>query len=430
MDTPVSFERDGHTYLIGKVTPMDAPTGDELAELAFADTIRGQAPSEKLLWLKGQYVEGDSSNRNGQGWKSGELAIKSLQPRLMPVTEMHDPRTAVGLIADTKLLTPERDGVPRTRIDTVLAIWAHRFPEVAKEIAVNYQQGTLMQSMECDAPAYECADCGQEFVKLPGDAERAGWCGHLKSALESRSAPKRTLLNVQFTGTGLIFGTRNGAVGALDTAHLDAFEGEVAEFHQRAQAPTSHRSTPVDEITIKRSEYDELKASAGRVDDLTRKVTSLEGELSSSRETASKVDKLEIDLKAATDTATAEKARADGLEEGTRAGELSEQRMGKLGSEFVAKLPESVKTRLSEQSKALSDEDWTARLDEIAEMTGVKADAIAPASASGSVSAAETSRSGFGSGPATGSEPSVAARTTVMSGLFRSLRPDTPKSGE
>jgi hypothetical protein len=32
---------------------------------------------------------------------------------LMPVTVMHDPRTAVGTIADVKLLTPEKDGVPR-----------------------------------------------------------------------------------------------------------------------------------------------------------------------------------------------------------------------------------------------------------------------------------------------------------------------------
>jgi hypothetical protein len=41
-------------------------------------------------------------------WTAGELAIKGLTPMLMPVTVMHDPRTAVGAIADLALRTPEK----------------------------------------------------------------------------------------------------------------------------------------------------------------------------------------------------------------------------------------------------------------------------------------------------------------------------------
>jgi hypothetical protein len=71
--------------------------------------------------------------------------------------------------------------VPRSKIDTALALWKHRFPDVVEEAMHNYERGSLMQSMECLAPNYDCATCGMGFTKLPGGAERAAWCDHLRA---------------------------------------------------------------------------------------------------------------------------------------------------------------------------------------------------------------------------------------------------------
>lgn len=436
MDTLV-FERNGFLYLVGAVAPI-TPSQSEIEELAFAEQLRTSSPNENLLWLQGQYVEGDRSNRNGQTWSSDELAIKSLTPRLMPVTVMHDPRTAVGLIADTRLLTPDADKVPRSRIDTALAVWSHRFPEVAEECAANYQQGTLMQSMECTIGHYECVECGKGFVKLPQNAERANWCPHLKTAADSGQAPRRLLRDVNFTGTGLIFGTRRGATGALDTAHLELAAEEIAEFHERAKASDKRhaRRTSVDEITIKRSEYDELKAEAAKAVQLAEKVTSLEESAAKVPDLEKRVEELEIESKKHADDATAEKARADGLEEKARQAEFASERLGKLGSEFVGKLPESVKSKLDKQARELSDEDWTARLDELAELVGVKPDTGSAGAAGGtgkgsgeSHSTEETSRTALGGGSGSpAGEPSRAAVTSVLTGLARSVRPPTPET--
>lgn len=425
MDTLV-FERNGFVYLVGTIAPIQ-PTEEQVDELAFADQLRSASPNENLLWMRGQYVEGDQANRNGQTWSADELAIKSLTPRLMPVTVMHDPRTAVGLIADTKLLVPDEHKVPRSRIDTVLAVWSHRFPEVAAECEANYEQGTLMQSMECSIGHYECVDCGKAFVKLPANAERANWCTHLKTAAETGQPPRRLLRDVTFTGTGLILGTRRGATGALDKAHLEIAE-EVAEFHERAKVPerrVTRRTSRMEDITIPRSEYDALQAKAAKHDELALKVTGLE-------EAAAKVPGLEKELeesqiaaKKHEDDLTAERAKREKLEEEARSTEFASERLGNLGSEFVGKLPASVKTRLDEQAKKLSDEDWTARLEELAELVGVKSDAGEKGGeAAGTVTEEETARTNFGGAPSpAAAAPSRAATESVLSGLLRQTRP-------
>jgi hypothetical protein len=116
---PHVFEKGDMLYIVAPVSPF-TPGETEIEEFAFAKNLKDQAPNENLLWLRGQYVEADQPNRNGQMWTSGELAIKSVTPNFMPVTVMHDPRTAVGLIADTELKVPDRDSVPRARIETKL----------------------------------------------------------------------------------------------------------------------------------------------------------------------------------------------------------------------------------------------------------------------------------------------------------------------
>ena len=133
------------TMPLGLYVPEQA----ELEAFAFVKDVREAAPNPRFLWMRGQYVEADAPNRNGDEWTADELRIKSLTPVLCPVTVMHDLSTAVGTIADARLLLPDVDKVPRARIETTIAQWEHRFPDVAEECRVNAKQGTLDQSMEC-----------------------------------------------------------------------------------------------------------------------------------------------------------------------------------------------------------------------------------------------------------------------------------------
>jgi hypothetical protein len=283
------FERGDRIYMTAPVQVF-TPQDQQVEEYAFAAQVKKTAPNENIVWLKGQYVEADNPNLNGAQWRADEIAIKSLTPMLMPVTVMHDPRTAVGTIADVQLLTPEKDGVKRARIETVLALWGHRFHDAVDEAVANAQAGTLMQSMECFSPWYECSDCGQVFHKLPGGAEQANWCSHLQasrptggylaSAEEQASNASRILGDVTFTGTGLIYGSR-GARGALPEANLEMFQEELASLHETAHSATAQSSLPIvttanggsssmglvqieqSELDLLRKERDDAKSAAG-----------------------------------------------------------------------------------------------------------------------------------------------------------------------
>lgn len=378
---PLIFERGDSVFIVAKVSPFE-PGASEMEEYAFADQLKKMAPSEHLLWLRGQYVEADTANANGQMWSSEELAIKAMTPNFMPVTVMHDPRTAVGLIADTKLLVPARDAVPRSRIDTSLAIWKHRFPEVAEEVMTNYERGDLMQSMECKSPWYSCAECAQVFQKLPPfDAtgigkERANWCDHLNANA------RRILGNVVFTGTGLIFGTR-GARGANDRAHLEVFQEEVAEYHEKAHRdstrktprPSAKRSKSKMEIEDRR--YEELLAAEQQAKQVPELQSKLEAAETAKAEADRKVEETEAAKVKAEEEKEELSKKVTEHEEQAAKQTLAKERLGKLGTGFRDKIDkiESVKSRLDEQAQTLSDEDWNARVEELAELTGVKADA-------------------------------------------------------
>src|SRR5437764_4802584 len=210
---PHVFEKDDKVYL---TTPLvvATPTEEQVEEFAFASAVKTKAPNENIGWLQGRYVEADRANLNGAMWLSDELALKSLTPMLMPVTVMHDPRTGVGVIADCKLISEQGS----SRIDTILGVWKHRFPEVWEEASANIDNGQLSQSMEAFTPWYSCTECDQTFVKLPQGAERASWCDHLRGG-----TAWRRLGDVCFTGSGLIFGSRGG-VGAYTDAYLDHFQ--------------------------------------------------------------------------------------------------------------------------------------------------------------------------------------------------------------
>ncbi len=345
--------------------------------------MKRSAPNENIVWFTGQYVEADNPNANGAMWKADELAIKSLTPMLMPVTVMHDPRTAVGTIADVKMMTPDKDGVPRARIDTVLALWGHRFPEAVREAEINASAGTLMQSMECYSPWYECSVCGAVYHKLPQGAEQANWCEHLRKANpsagfvdlgESQSSNvSRILGDVCFTGTGLIFGTR-GARGAYSEAFLDSFQDELASFHQAVHTstsvtPRSERMGLVQiedtELAALRQERDGAKVEAAKVPTLMQEKAAAEAAAEAAEAAKVAAESERDTVKAQLQTATEASAKA----------ELKERRWNTLGGEFVAKLGEFTKPRLQEQAGTLTDEEWDNRLKELEESYAVKRDA-------------------------------------------------------
>ena len=416
-----SFFRGDHLYLVSPVTPFE-PAETEIEEFAFANHMKTVAPNPNILWLQGQYVEGDKPNLNGAMWAGDELAIKSLTPNFMPVSVMHDPSTAVGLIADTKLVLPEEGGVEHARLDNTIGVWRHRFPEVAEEIAENYKSGTLMQSMECLPTHYDCSVCGKVFPKLPGGAEEAQWCVHLKGEEGARAA--RILRNVCFTGTGLIFGSR-GVKGALPSAHLEVLEDEVAAFHEAVHKTPGAKPKPRGgkrTMEIEDGRYQELIAAEAKLKELEPKLATAEDSASKVPDLEKKVETLEVEKKAAVDEAAQIKTEKEALEETARSATLATERLSKVGEPFKAKLPETVKAKLDEQAKVLSDEDWTARLEELAALTGVKPDAEGSKDDKDkdkhTFTAEEiaASRLGGGGEPST-SEPSPEARRSVIGSL-------------
>lgn len=425
---PFTFERGDTVYLVSPVVPF-RPEQAEIEEFAFADTILKHAPNPNIVWMRGQYVEADRPNLNGAMWLSEELAVKSLTPNFMPVTVMHDPRTAVGLIADTRLVLPDESagdaGPKRARLDNTIGLWGHRFPEAVEEALANYEQGGLMQSMECRPGYYDCSECGTRYPKLPGGAEEANWCAHLKGVQGEQAA--RILGGVCFTGTGLIFGSR-GAQGAYSEASLEPLMDEVAEFHERVHKDAPHkpktkRSQRHMEIDDKR--YEELVAAESRV-------KSLEDENASLKEQADKVPQLEKDLE---ETETAKvaaeqerdtlKTEKEQLEEAARADELKSERWGKLGKDFLAKLGDKTRAKLEEQAKSLKDEEWSSRLEELAELTGVAHDAGGKPDEGANeetFSREEVARAGSlggGGNSGGGSEPTAEKRRSVVAGLAK-----------
>lgn len=363
------FERGDRLYLTTPLTIV-RPTATEVEEYAFASAVRDKAPNTNIGWVQGRYVEAERGNLNNAMWLTDELALKQLTPMLMPVTVMHDPRTAVGTIADCKLIS----GDERARIDTVLAIWKHRFPEVWEETAENIDNGQMMQSMECYCPWYTCSECANTYVKLPGGAEQASWCDHLRS-----KKSRRILGEVCFTGTGLIFGSRGGR-GAYTEAQLDHFQNEVAEYHERAHTDSGYRPSGGNRMSLIQIEESELSILRKERDDAR---TELAAAKETNRELSTKVETAEAAEKAAKEElASVTKAKTD-LEEKAQRAEIGTKRLAALGTGFMAKLGEFSKGRLNELAGTASDEEWEAGLKEREELAGVKRDVVAEAGAAG-----------------------------------------------
>lgn len=361
---PHCWESGDKLYL---TTPLAlvSPTEEQVEEFAFKSAVKAKAPNENIGWLSGRYVEAGRANLNNAMWLSDELALKSLTPMLMPVTVMHDPRTAVGTIADVKLVNGE---AANSRIDTILAIWRHRFPQVWEEAAADIDRGQLSQSMECFTPWYTCSECSQQYIKLPQGAERASWCEHLRSG-----SGRRTLGDVTFTGTGLIFGSRGG-VAAYSEAQLDHFHSEVAEYHEQAHVDSKYRprSSPAmgmvqieeTELATLRRERDEAKGKGDQLADENRTLTT-KVETAEAAQKKAEGERDEANGKVKTLTETAERAT------------LSKRRVEGLGAGFLAKLGDTSKAVLSELAGTATDEQWDLALKEREELAGVKRDAQA-----------------------------------------------------
>lgn len=358
-------QNNGKLYLNSPLRVFE-PTTDELSSFQFAQSAMQSAPSEKIIWLQGEYVSGDAPNRNGQMWTSDEVSIKSVTARLMPVTMMHDFRTAVGVIADTRLAVSENSeaGLTQTKLSTVLAIWAHRFPEAAAEIAHNNSMGTLMQSQECDAPSYECSVCEQLFVK---PVDPVNHCSHLKNGEASR-----ILRDVTFTGTGLIFGSR-GAEGANPNAQLDMMMQEVARWSDAKNGieKRNQETSNVDTIEIKRTEYDELKARP-TTKDFDAAVAKADKAEASLADAVKAQEESEIALKTAADAHKEVSDELAQLKGEVESDELAKERMSGVADELSAALPESIKERLDKQARTMGDEEWSERIAELSELVKVE----------------------------------------------------------
>lgn len=424
LSKPRAWTKGDKIYMVTPLTPV-GPATSEVDELAFSQELLSFAPNENILWLRGAYAEAERPNANGQMWLTEELALKHLTPRLMPVTVMHDPRTAVGMIADTRLLMPEQHDVPRPRIETTLGVWAHRFPEIADEVMVNYEQGTLMQSMECISTHYSCQECGKTFPKLPNNAEEEFWCEHLSGLGGDGVRAGRILGNVTFTGTGLIFGTR-GSRGAYDDAHLDVFQDEVAEFHAEAhKGPTGkkqrhHRGkTFMEPIEISREEYAELQRRP-KPEELEAAEKARDKAIEEKAEAQKALEEAEAAKVKAEEAKEAAEKERDELKAEAEAAALSQERMSKLGDGFTAKLGEVTKKNLIEDSRTMSDEEWSARLEELSELIGVKPDAGAEDDAGEEeFSAEEVASANLGREQNGRREPSPQAKRHVYGSLLK-----------
>jgi hypothetical protein len=403
------YEQGDKVYLVAPVSPV-APSDEEVAAFAFGSDLLKQAPNPHIAWFAGHYVEADIPNGNGAMWTAGELAIKSLTPMLMPVTVMHDPRTAVGSIAHVALRTPDADKVPRAKIDTALALWAHRFPDVVEEARHNYEHGGLMQSMECLAPNYDCSVCGMGFTKLPRGTEQANWCAHLKGDGDVTAA--RILRAVVFTGTGLIFGSR-GARGADPQAHLETFQQEVAEFHQRVHRDGARprRKRTMETVEIAKTEYDELRGRPERreLDEVEARAKKAETDLEAAETAKVAAEKENGELKTKVQT----------FEEQANQARLRDERLESLGAGFTAALGDKTKERLRKQAGELADAEWTARLDELEELTGKKRDlgAEGKGSSDDNTFTPEEVARHQGGGGGDSKEPTVNQRRSVFAGI-------------
>jgi chromosome segregation ATPase len=119
------------------------------------------------------------------------------------------------------------------------------------------------------------------------------------------------------------------------------------------------------------------------------------------------------------------KAKVTGFEEQARQVTLRDERLDALGAGFLAKLGEKTKDRLRTQAGELKDDDWTARLEELEELTSAKRDdgarRTSPAAATRSPRGDRPPQRRRRSG-ASSNDPTPNQRRSVLAGLSKTRR--------
>lgn len=173
----------------------------------------------------------------------------------------------------------------------------------------------------------------------------------------------------------------------------------------------------MEDITIPKSEYDELRARPSRteLDDVKAQLAEAEKAVEEAEAAKAKVEQ-ERD---------SEKAAREQAEEKARRSELRDERIGALGDGFTAKLGEKTKARLTDQAGVLADDEWSARLEELEEAYDVKRDEGAEdkgGNGDREFSREEVARSAVGQrreNGGNGGDVNPAARRSVMRGLVK-----------
>jgi hypothetical protein len=206
---------------------------------------------------------------------------------------------------------------------------------------------------------------------------------------------------------------------------LESFQQEVADFHQQKHADRPRRKrNKMAEITVEQSEWDRIKSERDNAlrdrDEALAKVTAAEAEKAQAvkDQEAAEATKIKAEEEAKTI-----KAELDTAKETARQVELADERFEKIGAGFQAKLGDKTKERLRTQAKSLSDDEWTARLEELEELTGVKIDEAAAPGKEDEFSKREIASAGFRPGGGSGDspkEPAPAQRRSVIGALVGS----------
>jgi hypothetical protein len=182
----------------------------------------------------------------------------------------------------------------------------------------------------------------------------------------------------------------------------------------------------MDTIELDRAEYDRLKAER---DEYKARAEKAESERD---DAVREQEKAEADKVKAEERATAAESKVTDFEEQARQRALADERWNALGDGFLAKLGDSTKSRLQKQAESMSDDDWTARLEEIEDLIEVKRDAKKDGNEGDETASRKTgkgkgeftdeeiarSNAGRGNGGPTG-EQSPAVRKSVVAGLFK-----------
>lgn len=119
-------------------------------------------------------------------------------------------------------------------------------------------------------------------------------------------------------------------------------------------------------IEIPKTEYAELTARPTRqeLDDAKARADKAEGD----------VETAEAAQKSAEEKSAELQKKVDAADETARQGTLREDRIKELGAGFLAALGDKTKERLRTQAGVLADDEWTARLEELEELSGKKRD--------------------------------------------------------